>query len=194
MTGAAGATADAGEAMHSGEASALKREKTSFRFRRTGTVNADAKVKECSPKLSKALERRQMMGLNSHIRVRRKMPPSDKPDIPWTPLFEEDNVSVENAPSWANVNQMNVKRRDLLNLARNTSPIGTVLRLSVLPRTVLPRLAGHLLLWLVLTVFAGTAVVARLDYGGDVSEAEAVVSGGGTLCVLSRTQRAPADP
>lgn len=75
-----------------------------------------------------ALERRRNLGIHQEKKVKRQAKPVEMPDIDWMPLFEEaggDDAKGEKPLTWEEIQQMNKKRRSLLALARETSPIST---------------------------------------------------------------------
>ena len=160
----------------------LTRRPSMARFNVSGAESHKATRQKTLSKMSastkEAIERRSMLGMG---RVRKIPVPSKKPDIGWIPLtdFETPN---EKQPTWDEVRAMNHKRKWLLHLARETSPIDTVTRLSLLPRTVFPRLIKHTLFWCVMGTFALTAVLARMSFTGDhLASANEVLEGGGTF-------------
>jgi hypothetical protein len=72
--------------------------------------------------------------------------------------------SADCSTPWEAVLKVEAKRQWLLTLARSAAPIDTVFRLSLLPRTVIPRLCKYMSLWAVLVVYAVTATLTRLGY------------------------------
>ena len=79
---------------------------------------------------------------------------------PWEPLFDagqEEKVSHEALLAAER------QKKWLLGVVRGDSPMDTIYRLRLLPRTVLPRLLRHPLCWLVPIIFCASATVRRLD-------------------------------
>jgi len=83
--------------------------------------------------------------------------------------------------SWEAVVKVEEKRQRLLTLARSAAPIDTVFRLSLLPRTVIPRLWKYSALWVVLVVYALSATLARLDYAIDGAQAQETLETGSSF-------------
>jgi len=115
------------------------------------------------------------MGL---IKIRR---PVDKPPpTEWVNLNQPDRPKpiADGALSWAEVVKVEDQRQKLLTLARSAAPIDTVFRLSLLPRTVIPRLWKYKSLWVVLIVYAVSATLARLGYVIDGAQAQEAMETG----------------
>ena len=129
-----------------------------------------------------ALERRRHKGIPIGEKLRRPAKASKKYDIQYIALAEDTHsIGAEKFPTWSEIGKMNEKRKTLLSLARNTTPIDTVTRLGLVGRTVLPRLARHPLFWCVVATFGGSAAASRLGYHGDVEEVAGMLEGGGTF-------------
>ena len=107
----------------------------------------------------------------------------DWPTIGWMPLFGDSEENKEH-PTWEDVMAMNSKRLSLLGLARNTTPIDTVARFSLLPRTVLPRLINKPLVWVIIGSFFATAFMARSGneyFAGHADLAHDILEGSGSF-------------
>jgi len=143
----------------------------SFSLRRQATMGSMA-----------VLERRRARGVQAGEKLRRPAKASKKLNIQYIALAEDTHsVGAEKFPTWSEIGNMNEKRKTLLSLARNTTPIDTVTRLGLVGRTVLPRLAKHPLFWCVVATFGGSATASRLGYHGDVEEVAGMLEGGGTF-------------
>lgn len=104
------------------------------------------------------------------------------PNVRWMPLYDESASasSRQDTPTWAEIVEMNAKRLALLSLARDTEPVNTVMKLSLVPRTVIPRILRHPLMWLVLLCFILSATLTRLEFHDkDVDSAVAALEGSG---------------
>ena len=136
-----------------------------------------------SNRLDASLMRRTSMGmLAGSLKVRRAtFFKNDLPQIEWVPLQVSGRANAAKRKTWDEVCHMDRRRERLLGLARETSPIDTVLLLNLLPRTVLPRLLKYRLLWVVLGIFAGTATAARLGHGADPEASADALEGGSTF-------------
>ena len=78
------------------------------------------------------------------------------------PLIEADFVKKPPRPmQYDDLIQADQKRKIMLGLARNISPIDTVGRLSMLPRTVIPRILRHWPTWMVGFVYGCSSGLAR---------------------------------
>ena len=80
----------------------------------------------------------------------------------WIPMI--DNGAAEQAlriKDVAEVRRLDYARKKMLTTARNLRPIDSVSRLSLLPRTVLPRIARYGALWMVMAAYAVTAILCR---------------------------------
>lgn len=67
-------------------------------------------------------------------------------------------------PSYDDLLAADQHRKQLLGLARSISPIDTVARLGLINRTVVPRILRRYPTWMVLLLYAGTAVSSRLGF------------------------------
>ena len=131
--------------------------------------------------VSRILNRRKDRGASS-FKFRKQAPKPTATDVEWMPLFGESEAAQANkVPSWQEIRNMNARRTKLLDLARETSPIDTVLAVRLLGRTVFPRLIRHPLIWVVWGGFALTATLSRFGFGGDPQMAEEVLDGSTTV-------------
>ena len=100
--------------------------------------------------------------------------------------------------SWEGVVKVEAQRQRLLTLARSAAPIDTVFRLSLLPRTVIPRLWKYKSLWVVLIVYIVSATVTRLGYQIDGPQAQETLEQGSSfvafIIVFFVGESAPAPP
>ena len=130
---------------------------------------------------AKILIRRKERGIST-FRFRKQTPAPTATDVDWMPLFgESEAAQANNVPDWGEIRKMNTRRTKLLDLARQTSPIDTVLAVRLLGRTVFPRLIRHPLIWIIWACFGTTATFSRLGYGGDPAMATAVLEGSNTV-------------
>ena len=100
-----------------------------------------------------------------HMKLRRVPPKVEKnPALEWVPLVEDAGVGESSSDmTYADLRELDRKRKTLLTLARSTSAIDTLIKISTLPRTTLPRLAKKPLIWLLLIIFGAGNALARLD-------------------------------
>ena len=107
-------------------------------------------------------------------------PTERPPPTEWVNLNQPDRPKpiADGALSWAEVVKVEDQRQKLLTLARSAAPIDTVFRLSLLPRTVIPRLWKYKSLWVVLIVYAVSATLARLGYVIDGAQAQEAMETG----------------
>lgn len=98
-------------------------------------------------------------------------PPPINEELEWVNLAvaDEDDRKEE---SHEELRAIDLKRKHLLTLARNTSASSTLFKIWQLPRTVLPRLAKKPVVWLVLLCFAAGAVLSRFEYLSDTMRTE----------------------
>jgi hypothetical protein len=101
-----------------------------------------------------------------------------QPSMSLSPIAGRD---PDGGTSWEAVVKVEEKRQRLLTLARSAAPIDTVFRLSLLPRTVIPRLWKYSALWVVLVVYALSATLARLDYAIDGAQAQETLETGSSF-------------
>ena len=128
------------------------------------------------PRLSREKEAR--LGLLQMRRPAEKPPPTPWKNLNAAPALRRQNTIMsskadllsspqriaDGSTPWEAVLKVEAKRQWLLTLARSAPPIDTVFRLSLLPRTVIPRLCKYKSLWAVLVVYAVTATLTRLGY------------------------------
>ena len=99
------------------------------------------------------------------------------------PFIDASGLKPEDEPTYEELVALNTKRTKLLSLARDTSPIDTLLRLRLLPRTVVPRLTKHPLTYFIFLTYGIAATATRLS--GIDAETLATVTesleGGGTV-------------
>lgn len=121
--------------------------------------------------------------LESVARVRRplKVMPTNR-NLEWVPLVEGVGQGDINEPTWSELRSMDVKRKNLLTLARETSASASLFKLSALPRTVLPRLIRKPLVWLIVCAFALGSILSRLSVFDEATlgEVDALLEGTGT--------------
>ena len=91
-----------------------------------------------------------------------------KKAVDWVPFL--DNGEFEKSNRFANietVREMDRRRKELLRMSRNCSPVDTVGRVSLLPRTVIPRIMKYPFLWVILGAFSLSAGMSRAgtDFG-----------------------------
>ena len=87
---------------------------------------------------------------------------------------------AEKTPSHLRLRKDDLIRMDLLRTSRDTSPVATVMRLDLLRRTVLPKLLTQPTQWVVLAVYATTAICSRVGVEfGDINDAN--FAGAGTM-------------
>ena len=100
--------------------------------------------------------------------------------------------------SWEGVVKVEAQRQRLLALARSAAPIDTVFRLTLLPRTVIPRLWKYKSLWVILVVYIVSATVTRLGYQIDGPQAQETLETGSSfvafIIVFFVGESAPAAP
>ena len=63
--------------------------------------------------------------------------------------------------TFADIMKADEQRKKLLTLAREINPIDSIVRMAALPRTVIPRIAQHMLTWAVLMTYATACVLTR---------------------------------
>ena len=95
----------------------------------------------------------------------------------WKALKVEEETGPE---TFEELLAIDDKRKEILHLAKNHSPMTTALKIRLLPRTVLPRLLHHYLTWVVMATFATTCVAARLGITEDEID-DSVFNGAGTM-------------
>ena len=79
-------------------------------------------------------------------------------------LIEGGRAAAANAKqtTFDDVQKADAARKRLLALARDVSPMDSILRLAALPRTVLPRILSHSLTWCVILCYAGSTIAVRI--------------------------------
>jgi hypothetical protein len=91
-----------------------------------------------------------------------------KTKFEWIPLIEpgkdDSKDKIKDAQS---VRELDEKRKKMLTIARSIRPIHTVAKLSLLPRTVIPRIFKWKLTWVVFSfyIFAASFTRAGWDFG-----------------------------
>ena len=73
----------------------------------------------------------------------------------WSTLNAD--IETESDATYQEVLDIDKKRLALLSISRDTSPIGTVARLDLLARSVIPKLLTQKVQWLVLIIYVATA-------------------------------------
>ena len=111
------------------------------------------------------------------VQIRR--PAETPPAQEWTNL----NAPAEAARTmtWETLVQVEAQRQKLLSLARSAAAIDTVFRLSLLPRTVIPRLRLYKSFWFVLAVYGISATLTRLGYDIEDSLAREILASGSSF-------------
>ena len=96
----------------------------------------------------------------------------------WVSLVEQkDNASVAD---YKTLRRNDLNRRHLMSLTRGMSPIETVGKFRMLPRTVLARLIKSWVTWLILFIYGGAAAGTRS--GVNFGELDLTAfDGGGTI-------------
>lgn len=64
-------------------------------------------------------------------------------------------------PTYEELLEADIRRKRLLSMARNLSPIDTVARIGLIGRTVVPRILRHGVCWFVLAVYFLATLLAR---------------------------------
>lgn len=103
-----------------------------------------------------------------------------KMDVDWQPMIDNGEYEIKHRIiDHEEVRRHDKERKVLLGLSRNVSPIDTVIRLGMLPRTVIPRIIVHPTTWIVLGCFAISAIVTRcgVSFGSEIPEFD----GGSTI-------------
>ena len=115
--------------------------------------------------------------------LRRLAKPTKKPEIEWKRMVETSEARARlKKPSYQDLTQLDDKRRKLLMLARETSPIDSLGRVWLIGHTVIPRLLKHGLTWLVVCVFGITATITRMGVDvGDLSDVSRILDGVSTM-------------
>ena len=144
--------------------------------RAVASEDITAELEFKGPRLSREKEAR--LGLLQMRRPTEKPPPTPWKNLNAAPALRRQNTIMpskaelssspqriaDGSTPWEAVLKVEAKRQWLLTLARSAPPIDTVFRLSLLPRTVIPRLCKYKSLWAVLVVYAVTATLTRLGY------------------------------
>jgi len=101
-----------------------------------------------------------------------------EPKSHWETLTKGDG---EDGPeTFEELMKQDLKKKRLLGLARSLSPMNTALKISLFPRTVIPRLFQRQLTWVVLGTWIGTSACARMGITeGDIDTG--VFDGAGTM-------------
>jgi len=73
-----------------------------------------------------------------------------------------DRRESEAADSHMEIREADKERLNLLSISRETSPVGTVYRLDMIRRTVLPKLLRQPVQWVVISCYVASAVASRL--------------------------------
>lgn len=115
--------------------------------------------------------------------ARKRTAQEDPADRAWR-VMDELAASGETGPqTFGEIQKMNLKRKELLVMARTHSPLSSALKIRLLPRTVVPRLLCRPLTYVVLGTFGGTAVLAQMG----ITETDidpTVFDGAGTMVVF----------
>ena len=111
------------------------------------------------------------------VQIRR--PAETPPAQEWTNLNAPAEAARE--MTWETLVEVEDQRQKLLSLARSAAAIDTVFRLSLLPRTVIPRLRLYKSFWFVLAVYAISATLTRLGYDIEDSLAREILASGSSF-------------
>lgn len=111
------------------------------------------------------------------IKIRR--PAETPPAHEWTNLNAP--AGAGRIMSWETLVKVEAQRQKLLSLARSAAPIDTVFRLSLLPRTVIPRLRLYKSFWFILAVYGISATLTRLGYDMEDSLAREILASGSSF-------------
>lgn len=65
-------------------------------------------------------------------------------------------------PSYPELVELDASRKRLLSISRNISPIDSIFKLSILHRTVFPRVHRRIVTWVVYAVFAVSSILCRM--------------------------------
>ena len=119
----------------------------------------------------------------------------DAPDAAKTTLWDTlnpdtDKHEAEAAGSHEAIREDDQIRLNLLRISRETSPVGTILRVDMLRRSVLPKLASQPTQWVILFVYGATAFLTRMGYfdPGDMQDSSGSFANAGTS---ARARRVP---
>ena len=165
-----------------------KKHEASFGGMRPGLTRAKTMTTAAFSRGVAALEGAEYV----HRKLRRQPPkPPKNPALEWVPLVEEAGHEMQKEPTHAELRNMDLRRKSLLRLARETvrarpprrprsftthcllvmfhspacfslqSAIDTLIKLKTLGRTVLPRLCKKPLIWFLIVPFAISATLAR---------------------------------
>ena len=77
------------------------------------------------------------------------------------------------------------QRKQLLSMARNLSPIDTIMRIGLMPRTVIPRILRHAVSWLVVGTYIGVATLARNNWALVFDDVDSDVMTRFDVCITS---------
>ena len=110
-------------------------------------------------------------------------PPGWKKKRPeWVPFLDngdfEQSKRIENIDA---VRDLDLRRKNLLRLSRNLSPVQTVATLSLLPRTVLPRIIMYPFTWAIFACFIVSSAMSRAGF--DFGEVDPAAFEGGTAVI-----------
>ena len=111
------------------------------------------------------------------VQIRR--PAETPPAQEWTNLNAPAEAARE--MTWETLVEVEDQRQKLLSLARSAAAIDTVFRLSLLPRTVIPRLRLYKSFWFVLAVYGISATLTRLGYDIEDSLAREILASGSSF-------------
>lgn len=81
-------------------------------------------------------------------------PPPKNANLEWVPMVEDGaGTLIRELMTHEDLRRMDSRRKRLLTLARSTSAIDTLIRITQVPRTVLPRLAKKPLIYVFLLAY-----------------------------------------
>lgn len=129
---------------------------------------------------SRSTRRRIMAREASAGFVKIRRPAETPPAHEWTNL-NAPTTAAGRTSSWDSLVRIEAQRQKLLALARSAAPIDTVFRLSLLPRTVIPRLRMYKSFWFVLGVYGVSATLTRLGYEIEASLAREILDSGSSF-------------
>ena len=105
-----------------------------------------------------------------------------KKTLEWVPFLDngefEQSKRIEDIDA---VRDLDLRRKNLLRLSRNLSPVQTVATLSLLPRTVLPRIIMYPFTWAIFTCFFVSSAMSRAGF--DFGEVDPAAFDGGTAVI-----------
>ena len=150
-------------------------------------LKAKLKVASDATIATKKLERRSTMSFAR----RRSTANAQLANLPHKALLDDSGVQSgcftcrqPKAPSFEHLCRDDVQRKKLLSMARTLSPIDTIGRIGLLPRTVIPRILTHTVSWAVIATYVVTAALCRNEITFTFQDTNTdVMDGSSTLIV-----------